>query len=242
MSLNPLAPLTDYQSMQTRIFWFTSVAALACVWLLRLYIPALDAALGALEAPLNAGSDKSLPAGYLVPALTVGIMTHIFRLHSRLSDLLGVRECFDLEIILAQFASALELQLPPPDELRRVRHPLMRKVFYPYVSSFSPQIDPQLIQQALDAWSWFWISVEATLLFTLTSFALIATGGHQIGLNTLAAALAFALIGLPALRRQCGRYATAQVREILGDPARAAAIRKAFLELTAEKPTIRLAA
>jgi hypothetical protein len=241
--LNPLAPVTDYQSMLNRIFWFTTAAALAAVWLLRLRVPVLNEALHQLDVAPIAG-DKTLPAGYLLPALAVGVLTRVFRLHARLSDLLGIRECFDIDVIIAEFARQLGIDLAPlsPARLRADRPAIMRQAFYRYVASSSPQIDLPLVHQALDAWSWFWTSLEATCLFTLTSFALIATGAHRTGLQTLGYTLAFALIGLPALRRQCQRYAIAQVRAILADRTRAAAVRHVFAELTGERPAVRLAA
>jgi hypothetical protein len=241
--LNPLAPVTDYQSMLNRIFWFTAAAALAAIWLLRLNIPALDEALAQNDVDLDAGG-KTLPAGYLLPALAVGVLTRVFRLHARLSDLLGIRECFDIDVIIAEFARQLGIDVATlsPSRLRAARRELMRQAFYPYVASSSLQIDPQLVHQALDAWSWFWTGLEATLLFTLAGFALIATSAHRAGLQTLGYTLAFGLIGLPVLRRQCQRYAIAQVRAILSDRARAAAVRNAFAELIAEKRTARLAA
>jgi hypothetical protein len=240
---NPLAPVTDYQSMLNRIFWFTSAAALAAVWLLRLHIPAVNEALHQLDVASGAG-DKTLPAGYLLPALAVGVLTRVFRLHARISDLFGIRECFDIDVIIAEFATQLGIDLAPlgPAGLRAARPAAMRKAFYPYVTSSSPQIDQQLIQQALDAWSWFWTGVEAACLFTLTAFVLIASGARVAGFQTFGYTLAFALIGLPALRRQCQRYAIAQARAILADRTRAAAVRQVFAELTGEKPAVRLAA
>ena len=82
-----------------------------------------------------------------------------------------------------------------------------------------------LIQQALDAWSWFWIGIEATLVFTLTGLGLIAGGAFEAGLLTIAGTLLFAANGLPAMRGQCQRYAIAQVRAIVADPIRATAVR-----------------
>jgi len=108
----------------------------------------------------------------------------------------------------------------------------MRTAFYAFVSGHQPQIDPQLVHQALDAWSWFWIGVEATLLFVLAGLGLIATNEIRIGLQTIGAALAFAAIGLPLIRTQCQRYAVAQVRAILADRTRTLAVRAAFQELT----------
>lgn len=246
MSLNPLAPVTDYQSMLNRIFWFTTASALAAIWMLRLFVPALDASLSRIDFAVAMGGDKVLPisGGYLLPALAIGIATRVFRLHARISDWLGIRESFDVEVILAEFAArlAIDLDAVGDDQLRRARHSVMRKAFYPFVSGPQPQIDQQLIQQALDAWSWFWVGVEATLVFTLASFALIAFDAYQIGFQTLAVAVALALFGLPAIRTQCKRYAIAQVRAILTDPHRVAVVRSAFAELTGEQTVRRRAA
>ena len=94
----------------------------------------------------------------------------------------------------------------------------MRTAFYPFVSGTRPSIDQQLIYQALDAWSWFWVGVEATLVFILAGFGLIAGGAYEVGLETIGGAIVLAAIGLPAMRGQCSRYAIAQVRAIVADP------------------------
>jgi hypothetical protein len=192
------------------------------------------------------GGNKVLPipGGYLFPALAVGLVTRIYRLHASISDWLGIRECFDIEVIIAELATQLGIDLASVEDerLAKCRPGIMRKVFYPYVSGPQPQIDPQLIHQALDAWSWFWIAVEATLVFIVTGLGLVAAGIYDVGLETIGGTLVLALIGLPAMRRQCQRYAIAQVRAILADPARAAAVRMSFAELTEDRFADRLAA
>lgn len=245
MPLNPLAPVTDYQSMLNRIFWFTTASALAAIWILRRSIPALDAALGQIDVATEWGN-KALPTpgGLLLPALAIGITTRVFRLHARISDWLGIRECFDIGVIIRGTAEELEIDLGAVDEeeLRAARHRVMRKAFYPFVSGAHPAIDQQLVQQALDAWSWFWIGLEATVLFTLTGFGLIACNEFLVGIRTLAAAIGLAALGLPAIRGQCARYAIAQVRAILADPSRESIVRAAFDEFADESVNVRMAA
>ncbi len=246
MAVNPLSPVTDYQSMLNRIFWFTSASALVGVWMLRLYIPPLDRLLSEIDFTLAFGRDKILPVpgGYLFPALAVGLLTRIYRLHARISDWLSIRECFDLDVIIAELAAqlGLDLSLTPHDELLKSRHQIMRHAFYPFVSGPQPTIDQQLILQALDAWSWFWIGTEATLVFTLVGLGLVAGGAYEPGFLTVGGTILLAAIGLPAMRGQCARYATAQVRAILADPARANTVRATFAELAGDRPPIRLAA
>jgi hypothetical protein len=48
---------------------------------------------------------------------------------------------------------------------------------------------------------------------------------------------AFLLFGLPTLRRQCVRYALAQVHAILDDESRTAAVRAIFAEFATKQST-----
>ena len=246
MSLNPLAPVTNYQSMLNRIFWFTTAAALISTWMLRLYIPGLDILLREIDFTVAFGGDKifPMPGGYLLPALAVGILTRIFRMHARFSDWLGIRERFDVDVIIGALADhlAIDLTLVAEEQLMTSRHAIMRKAFYPFVSGPEPAIDPLLIQQALDAWSWFWIGVEVSIVFVLCGLGLIAGNAYAVGLQTIGSTLILAAVGLPAMREQCKRYAIAQVRAIVLDPARAAAVRATLAELTGEQLTLRRAA
>jgi hypothetical protein len=246
MPLNPLAPVTDYQSMLNRIFWFTTAAALAAVWLLRSHVPELESQLSKIDFAVQFGVDKILPvpAGYLFPALAAGLLTRVYRLHARVSDWLGIRERFEIDVIISELADQLGVDVTriSDEELVERRAAFMRTGFYAFVGSHRPQIDPQLIHQALDAWSWFWIGVESTLLFVLTGFGLIALNEYAAGLQTTTAALALAAVGLPLMRAQCQRYAIAQVREILDDASRESAVREAFQELLGVEVRIRRAA
>jgi hypothetical protein len=246
MSLNPLTPITDYQSMLNRIFWFTTLWALVGVWILRLYLPTLDRLLQQIDFTVAFGNDKVLPVpgGFLFPALTVGILTRIFHFHARIADALGIRECFDLDIIIAELAarSSVDLTFVPQSALQQHRHAIMRRAFYPFVTGERPAIDQQLVFQALDAWSWFWIGVEATLVFILTGFGLVAGAAYQPGLIALGSTILLAAIGLPLMRSQCRRYAVAQVRAILADTIRAHTVRNSFAELLGDRQPQRRAA
>jgi hypothetical protein len=246
MSFNPLAPVSDYQSMLNRIFWFTSGSALVAIWMVRMNNHALDGWLRQVDFNVEFGGNKTLPVpgGYLFPALAVGILTRIFRVHARISDWLGIRESFDIGVIIAEFATQLQIDLHAIsyDALVDRRHAIMRKAFYAYVSGAQPQIDQKLVEQALDSWSWFWVGIEATFVFVLAGFGLVAAGAHTLGLQTMGGALIFAAVGLPAMRNQCRRYAIAQVRAILNEPIRAAAVRNAFGEPGDDRSTLQRAA
>jgi len=232
MSLNPLTPVTDYQSMLNRIFWFTSASALGAVWMLRMKLPGLETQLQQIDFTLEFGGDKivPIPGGYLLPALAIGLGSRVFRIHGQLAGWLGIRERFDIDVIIGELArrTGVHLDNVSDEELADHRHDIMRQGFYQFVGGRNPQIDEHLIYRALDLWSWFWIGMEAAVVFVLTSFVLLATGFYQLGLISLLSTLACTAVGLPAIRNECRRYAIAQVRAIVADPARAEQVRRAF--------------
>lgn len=246
MSLNPLTPVTDYQSMLNRIFWFTSASALIAVWLLRTNLPALDAQLQKVDFALGFGGERDvpIPGGYLVPALAMGLGSRIFRIHGLIARWLGIRERFDIDVILAELAKRVDFDLQDIDDSDLVhhRHRLMRHTFYPFVGGSEPQIERQLIHRALDLWSWFWIGLEASFVFVLASFVLFATNTYPAATFTLMATLGLAAIGLPILRNECRRYAIAQVRAIVSDQQRAQQVADAFREILTAERASRLAA
>jgi hypothetical protein len=232
MALNPLAPVTDYQSLLNRIFWFTSVAALGAISLLEANVPTIRAALVSFDQALAAGFVEKLPirASYLLPALSVALLARVFRLHGQLSHWLGISEQFDAKIIMPEFARQLGVDpvTIPEQQWLDHRQEVMRQAFYRFTSSDSPGIDRHLIHQALDLWSWFWAGLQSAVVFSLTSFILIATQSYRAGSATLGITLLLTAFGLPAIRHSCRRYAIAQVNAILADPARAEAVRQAF--------------
>jgi len=118
----------------------------------------------------------------------------------------------------------------------------MRHGFYRFVGGSEPQIEKQLIHRALDLWSWFWIGLEASVVFVLTGFAWTAFGLHQQGLIVILSALGSAAVGLPIIRSECRRYAIAQVRAIVADPARAELVRRAFEPLLSKRQSLPRAA
>ena len=221
--------------MLNRICWFTSAAAMGAVWLLRTHVPTVEALLNQIDLAVQTNEGKLLPipGGSLLPALAVGLVARVFRVHSHLGHWLGIRERFDIEVILTELGRRVGIDTATISEEQWLAHryDLMRQSFYQFASSRSPQIDEHLIHQALDLWSWFWIGLEATAVFVLTGFVLIALQVYQVGLATFGGTLLLAAIGLPAIRFQCKRYAIAQVKAILADPSREAVVRHAFNSL-----------
>lgn len=244
--MNPLTLVTDYQSMLNRIFWFSFAAALVSVCILRTNVDAIETLLAEIDLLLetDAGFTLPLPGGYLLPALLVGLAARIFRVHSHVAHWLGIRERFDLDVIIAELArrSGIQTDADREDTWQTNRHEIMRTCFYRHVSGPSPSIDEHLVHQALDLWSWFWIGLETSLLFFLTGLLLLAGSSYTAGALVLSGAIGFALVGLPLIRHQCKQYALAQVKVIMSDPTRAAAIRQTLGGVTSPDQPLKRAA
>lgn len=161
------------------------------------------------------------------------MVARVFRVHSHLGHWLGIRERFDIEVILTELGRrvGIDTDTVTDEQWLEHRYDLMRQSFYQFASSRSPQIDEHLIHQLLDLWSWFWVGLEATTVFVLTGFALVAVQAYEVGLATFGGALLLAAIGLPLIRLQCRGYAIAQVKAILADSSREAVVRNAFNSL-----------
>lgn len=208
------------------------MATLAALWLIREHAPRIDLQLARFDVAFAIGESNFLPVpgGYLLPALSMGLLSRMFSLHRQLSSWLAIRERFDVEVIIGQLAqqTGIDLRHVADAALVERRHEIMRRAFYPFTSGTHPAIDADLVHQALDAWSWFWAGFEAAMVFVAAGMTQVASGALAIGVATLSSSLALAALGLPALRRECRRYAIAQVRAICSDPAREAAVCQAF--------------
>jgi hypothetical protein len=108
--------------------------------------------------------------GFVI-ALVVALLTRAVKLHDLISGVFGIRKRFDRKHIL--FPLATLVGHPLTDCQRKVviakRHDLMREVFYRYASSRAdaPLVDKHEIEHALDAWSWFWVCIEAPVFLTI---------------------------------------------------------------------------
>lgn len=160
----------DYSDMLKRIFWTTFMSGILCSFILAAASPHMHRFLESLKIEADVPFVKGLKALYvLLPLLFAGVARVIY-LHDKISNLFHIRYRFDTRHILYPLAKASGLPLTKEQEkqIRRTRRDAMYAVFYPYAGFKDPKIDSQLIRNALDAWGWFWVAVEAVCVFTAT--------------------------------------------------------------------------
>jgi hypothetical protein len=174
--------------------------------------------------------EKLNPAGFFV-ALAVAYVSRAIQLHDRISDVLGIRRRFDRNYILLPLAVLVGAELKPQQltTLAANRDTIMREVFYRYASSRAdkPLVDRHDIEGALDAWSWYWVLVEGTLL--ALSGALIAA---LFGSSDLTAFFSLAFGGLWLLASlyylRLERFARPEIEAIATNEEAKLAVRKVF--------------
>jgi hypothetical protein len=230
----------NYDEMLKKLAAFLFYETWIMTFLLR-GIPSVDAAFRSVESFGAIGTALStipnhekLNLGGLAVALLIAGLSYAIQLHDRISDLFGIRRRFDRNYILLPLAVLVGAELSPRQliALTRSRDNLMRTVFYPYVSSRNetPLVDKHEIERALDAWSWYWLLIEAIPLTLLG--ALIAAGFASYSLLCLFSMI-FTILWLLAwlyyLRLES--FSRSEIEAIAANSTARLAIRDAFSAL-----------
>jgi hypothetical protein len=222
--------ITDYSKMMMRIMVSTFALSVLAFWVLRARIPELDATLAAhLPTVTIKIFDLPIPLGTLLPAAMISVLFRVFRVHDRISDVLGIRQRFDAKHILHPLAVGA-LGHVSDTEMKRIedaRHDLMSRVFYRYASSKSPKIDAHFVEDALDWWGWYWCVLEGICVAVISAGLAGLYGNWQLSAAFAVAAL-IGVIGAAVIKRRCNLCAHREVVEILRDKTRCGEIESQF--------------
>lgn len=167
----------------------------------------------------------------IVIAILVAILTSAFQFHNRISDVVGIRRYFDVKYILLPL-SELVGSTVTDEKAKRIaaqRDQLMHNVFYKYASSRDdkPLVDKHDIEQALGAWYWFWLFLEA--IFYVGFSAIIAWSANSHNLAIVFAAVVVLLVVLAYVQwLRLPRYAKIEIETIARDPTALYAVKQRF--------------
>jgi hypothetical protein len=161
-------------------------------------------------------------------AAIVAVLTHTFQLHDRISDLLRIRQRFDCKEILLPLARKVG-STASTKKIAGKRDELMHSVFYKYASSGAdtPLVDRHDIEQALNAWSWYWAFVEGVFYFGVGALTAWLLGSPDLFFTLIAVSAALLLLSL-LQRIRLARYARPQIDTIAADPTAAYSVKKQF--------------
>lgn len=224
---NPFTTVKTYSEMLNKIALYTWLGVIVMIAFMRTTVPAVDTALAAWSVPAVVVGIK-IPLGTIAPAFLAAFVSRMFKLHDRVSDLLGIRERFDVAEILLPLA-VLTRSSVTVEGIRANRRELMRRAFYQFASS-SPgasAIPEHYVHLALDQWSWYWVIVENSLMLLISASAYASLGHFGASTLTLAIILASLWI-LQGLRKRCSNHALEEVQQILSDSSRRDTVMGAF--------------
>jgi hypothetical protein len=230
MGLNPFGTVSDYPSMLNKIALYTFGVSIAATAVLRWQVPAIDTALATMSFHIPIG-DISIPLGTVLPAFLVAFVSRIFKLHDKISDLLGIRRRFDVKDILMPLAlaSGAPLSTEQIKKIKAERNSLMGEVFYKYASSSPGKavIEQHYITLALDQWSWYWILLEMNTIIIITAIILLSAGKSTFAAILLIITLVLIWV-MQGVRVSCSEYALQEVDQILEDGTRKRHVTGAF--------------
>lgn len=217
--------------MVRRIATGTFITSLAAATLIGCRVGPVHRLLTSTPVVMTIG-DWSVPLVGAVIASAITFVKRGLRWQDRISDAFGIRERFDITVIMLPLAVGLGVRLGPRavERLRANRRQVMTSAFYQYTEGTRPILTPRSVTAAMDRWSWFWILLESATVATATAVVLLVFGDPG-----LAALLSIAVIGalpvLYAIRRQCDRYAQVQVDALLANQSACQAILQDFLAI-----------
>ena len=224
----------SYSDMLKRIFAATLTVSVLCTFALAAVSPAVRTVLDSWSAEISIGILEGFKALYVLIPLVVAILSRVFLVHDKISDVFGIRRRFDLENILRPLAAGVSF---PTDEanwkrIEESRDLAMTRTFYRYASFRDPKIDVQMVRTAADRWAWFWCTIEPqiTLVVAGSIFALLGAGLQLFFILVSMAVLT--LIGL-VLWPQLRTGARNQVAEILNNEGWKAEVHSALHAISA---------
>lgn len=227
-------PVKSYAEALTRILLITFFAALIISIGLIDRIPSLIPNLPILSQRV-AVLKLDLPLFPVIVAAAVAGVFRMIKLHDRISDVLHLREHFDVTRILFPLAIAcgctgLRKGVPRIAERRRE---LMSAVFYPYVTAGDPKqcVGEHYSTMALEAWAGLWCVIEIDALLILA--AIIGTIYRHWLIPTVS--LGAVVLTVPlcmSILRQCGNYAMDEISIIASQTDRRVEVSAAFNALS----------
>ena len=219
----------DYSEMLKRIFYSSAIVGILCTLSLGYISPAVKKILDSSETKLDIGP-ISLPVVAVAIPLVFALLTRMMRLHNRISDLLHIREKFDINHVIVKLAEGVNFQVDPQIKmkLKEKRDLLMRDVFYKYAPNVEHAvINAQLVSSAFDNWGWFWCSLEASVIILISAFLAWFLVNFKISLWYFGSFIICIFISF-AFYPSCKRTAQYEVEDILNNQNRKQEIREVF--------------
>lgn len=158
--------------------------------------------------------------------LLVGIAEHIFKIHDKISTLVGIRSKYDKNVIAASILKYCEINRDIKTLNSREVKMVLSKAFYKYVSSTNPVIDQHYINLTLNEWCWYWITLDTLALFLTTGIIFLVINWSWQNLLIILAICAFLIIIMLLIKTQVKEHTKKEIEVIFSDEKRLTEIQK----------------
>jgi hypothetical protein len=222
---------TNYGEMLNKIGISTFLLALGLTWVVSHFSPAVSSLLRSEKTEVEILT-VHIPLLYAVPAVLLGVIFRIVRVHNKLSDLFGIRSRFDLEQILIPLCAAVGVPVDKTfrERLQANRELAMERTFYAYASFEEPKISKALVLASIDRWTWYWVLLEFMALLLIAGVVLLSLRSFE-GACFVFGGLFLSTPLFLTYTDSCGRLAKIQIEEITSDASRSNAIRTELADL-----------
>lgn len=226
----PKLTVSNYPEMLRKLSAGVFIITASCICVIRIEVAPVDQWLSLNMSQIKVFGEVSLPIGTVVVAFLAAVISEAIKLHDKISILFRIRKIFDCHWILIPMAlcSGGAVSTRQIRRLSDESDRLMREVFYKYASSASDsKIDNHLLTQALTAWSWYWICVEAMVFIIPTAIILALYGQWRSSTIILLGIFVLQLI-MKIFYSEATKYADAECSAILADQDRREAVKAIF--------------
>ena len=158
--------------------------------------------------------------------LFIGIAEHIFKIHDKISTLLGIRNRYDKKVIAARILDICTIKRNIETLNSSEVKMILSKAFYKYASSTNPVIDQHYVNLAINEWCWYWIALDTLVLFLVIGVLFLVIKWSWLNLLVVLAILAFLLLMMKLIQLQVKAYTTEEIKAIFSDKEREDEIKK----------------
>lgn len=152
--------------------------------------------------------------------LLIGISEHIFKIHDKISTLIGIRNRYDKNVIAAIILKNCKIEKNANTLDQSEVKTVLSKAFYKYVSSTNPVIDQHYIYLTLNEWCWYWITLDTLALFTATGILFLLLKWSWLNLLVIVTICSLLLIIMKLIKVQAEEYTKEEIRVIFSDKKR----------------------
>lgn len=158
--------------------------------------------------------------------LLISIAEHIFKIHDKISTVVGIRSRYDKNVIAASILKYCAINRDIKTLNSHDVKMILSKAFYKYVSSTNPVIDRHYINLILNEWCWYWITLDTLALFLTTGIIFLVINWSWYNLLIVLGTCVLLILIMLLIKAQVKVHTIKEIEVIFSDKKRSTEIEK----------------